>query len=69
MRSAIYGYDQCCELFGTKGLVTVNNVPQWGTTTASTSTAHHMTLQKTIKKAGSAKMEVPSLAGLKYRLS
>jgi len=27
-RSAVYGYDQRCELFGTEGLVTVNNVPE-----------------------------------------
>jgi len=25
-RSAVYGYDQRCEIFGTKGLVSVNNV-------------------------------------------
>lgn len=31
-RSAVYGYDQRCEVFGTEGLVSIGNIPEHATT-------------------------------------
>lgn len=44
-RSAVYGYDQRCEIFGTKGLVSVNNIHETSTTISNVSGIHQSRLQ------------------------
>lgn len=39
-RSAVYGYDQRFELFGTQGLVSIGNIPEHATTVHNSSGSH-----------------------------
>ena len=39
-RTATYGYDQRCELFGTEGLVSVGNIPEHTTRTHNSEGLH-----------------------------
>ena len=44
-RSAAYGYDQRIEIFGTEGLVTVDNVHETSTAISNSSGVHRSRLQ------------------------
>ena len=44
-RSAVYGYDQRCEIFGTEGLVSVGNVHQDSSVVSSQTGIHRSCLQ------------------------
>lgn len=44
-RSAVYGYDQRCEIFGTKGCVSVNNIHETSTTISNVSGVYQSKLQ------------------------
>jgi len=44
-RSAAYGYDQRCEIFGTKGLISVDNVHETSTVLSNASGIHRSRLQ------------------------
>ena len=50
-RSSVYGYDQRCEIFGTDGLVSVNNVPDHTTVLSNRSGNHHARLQHSLSTA------------------
>ena len=44
-RSASYGYDQRCEIFGTQGMVQVGNVPEHSAIVATKTGLYHARLQ------------------------
>jgi myo-inositol 2-dehydrogenase / D-chiro-inositol 1-dehydrogenase len=44
-RSAVYGYDQRCEIFGSDGLVSINNVHQNTTVISNRNGVHKARLQ------------------------
>ena len=44
-RSATYGYDQRCEIFGTKGLISINNIHETSTVISNTTGIHQSRLQ------------------------
>ena len=44
-RSASYGYDQRCEIFGTKGMIQVGNVPEHTAVLSTASGIRHSRLQ------------------------
>eukprot|EP00977_Amphora_coffeiformis_P014559 scaffold4097_cov166-Amphora_coffeaeformis.AAC.16 len=44
-RSAVYGYDQRCEIFGTEGMINVANVPEHASIISNHTGVHHARLQ------------------------
>ena len=44
-RSAVYGYDQRCEIFGTEGMINVANVPEHTSIISNRTGVHHARLQ------------------------